>query len=110
MAETTTNYEAVKRLLLALGYVRPGSVVRRFMPCGKAGCRCMQTPPCLHGPYYQWTRKDGGKTVTRRLTESEAELCRAWQANHRQLRALVRRLEKLSLRETDKILGAISKR
>jgi hypothetical protein len=110
MAETTADYEAIKRLLLALGFVRPGSVVRRFMPCGKAGCRCMQDPPLLHGPYYQWTRKDGGKTVTRRLTEAEARLCREWQANHRRLRALVRRLEKLSLRETDKILGAISKR
>lgn len=109
MSDPETDYEAIKRLLLPLGYVRPGSVVRRFMPCGKPGCRCMQDPPALHGPYYQWTRKEGGKTVTRRLTEPQARLCREWQANHRELRAIVRRLEKLSLRETDKILGAISK-
>lgn len=109
MAETTADYEELKRLLLELGYARPGSLVRRFMPCGKAGCACMRQPPALHGPYYQWSRKVRGKTVTRRLDPEQARICREWTANHRRLRILVRRIEALALKETDRILGAISR-
>ena len=68
------RYEALKRSLADLGMFRRGSVVRRFMPCGKPGCRCQAAPPNLHGPYYQWTRKVGGKTATLRLSEREAKL------------------------------------
>ena len=109
MAETSPEYEALKRLLLDLGYARPGSLVRRFMPCGRLGCSCMRDPPVLHGPYYQWSRKVKGKSVTRRLDAEQARLCREWTANHRRLRALVRRLEALALQETDRILGVISR-
>ncbi|MGH8903826.1 MAG: DUF6788 family protein [Egibacteraceae bacterium] len=40
--------------------------------CGSPGCRCHADPPQPHGPYYQWTAKANGKTVTRRLTEHQA--------------------------------------
>jgi hypothetical protein len=48
----------------------------------------MQTPPQAHGPYNQWTAKVNGKTVTRRLTETEAAHYREWIAiaNDRRLR------------------------
>jgi hypothetical protein len=103
------RFDALKKEILALGYVRPGSLVRRFMPCGKPGCRCMANPPVLHGPYYQWTWKVTGKMKTVRLSEEQARLCADWIANHRKLRALVRKMEHLSLKETDKALGAISR-
>ena len=102
------RFEALKRDILALGFVRPGSLVRRFMPCGNPSCRCMGHPPHLHGPYYQWTCKVGGKTRTIRLTEEQARACRDWVGNHRQLRKIIRRMERLSLKETDRLLGQIS--
>jgi len=108
-AADANRYEEIRREILALGWVRPGSLIRRFMPCGRAGCRCMGSPPELHGPYYQWSHKIHGKTVTRRLDESQAAHCREWIAQHRRLRILVRRLETLALRVTDQILGEISK-
>jgi hypothetical protein len=40
-ASTPREYEQLKQQLLTLGLVRPGSLVRRHMPCGKPGCRCM---------------------------------------------------------------------
>ena len=43
----------------------------------------------MHGPYWQWTAKIDGKTVTRRLSQTEAELYQEWIANDRQLRALI---------------------
>lgn len=100
----TKAYEALKEALQRLGYVRPGSLVRRFMPCGKPSCRCMGDPRALHGPYYQWTLRVRGKTKTVRLTEDQARLCEEWIANHRKLKDIVRRMEVMSLKETDRLL------
>jgi hypothetical protein len=111
MDETSTDarFELLKREILQLGYVRPGSLVKRFMPCGNPRCRCMATPPKLHGPYHQWTYRVNGKTKTIRLTPEQAKLCLKWTQNHRLLRSLVRKLEQISLKKTDQTLGEISR-
>ena len=102
------TYEVLKEALGRLGYVRPGSLVRRFMPCGKPSCRCMGDPPSLHGPYYQWTARIRGKTKTIRLSERQAQLCGEWIANHTKLKDIVRRMEAISLKETDCLLRKAS--
>jgi len=107
-AGTPDKYEQLKQQLVTLGLVRPGSLVRRYMPCGKPGCRCMATPPVLHGPYYQWTYRVRGKTITKRLNAAQAAQCEVWIRNYRKLRALSRRIVGLSLKETDRILRTIS--
>lgn len=107
-AATRRDYEILKQELSALGFVRPGSLVRRYMPCGKLGCRCMADPPILHGPYYQWTYQVRGKTTTRRLTRAQATRCEDWIRNYRKLRTIIRRMVALSLKETDRILRTIS--
>ena len=101
------QFEQLKRQILGLGFVRPGSLVRRYMPCGNPSCRCMGTPPRLHGPYYQWSYKIAGKTRSVRLSEEQAILCETWIENHRRLKSLLQQMEQLSLKETDRILGAI---
>lgn len=103
------KFEALKCQILKLGFVRPGSLVRRWMPCGKPACRCMAQPPRLHGPYYQWTYKVAGKTRTLRLSQEQARLCQKWVRDHTRLKRLVRQMERLSLTETDRALGAISR-
>ena len=103
------RFEDLKKQILELGFVRPGSLVRRYMPCGNPSCRCMGSPPQLHGPYYQWSYKIAGKTRTIRLSEEQTKLCREWVRNHKRLKSLLRQMEQLSLKETDRILGAISR-
>lgn len=105
---TENRFQVLKAELASLDLVRPGSLVERYMPCGKHGCRCMGDPPILHGPYYQWTHKIRSKTVTMRLSKAQAQRCREWIRNHRQMKKLVRRMESLSLKETDRILRTIS--
>ena len=100
------RYEALKRSVAELGHIRRGSLVRRFMPCGKTGCCCQATPPQLHGPYYQWTRKIHGKTVTVRLAAEEARLLEAWITNGRRLGRIVAQMQRVSLRITDRLLRA----
>lgn len=103
-AEDSKRYEALKRGVVDVGLIRRGSLVRRFMPCGKAGCRCQAKPPRLHGPYYQWTRKVRGKTVTVRLTHSDATLLAEWIANGHRLDKIVGAMERVSLRITQALL------
>lgn len=98
------RYEELKRQIADVPPIRRGSVVRRFMPCGKPGCRCQAKPPRLHGPYYQWTRKVQGRTVTVRINHAQAKLLREWIKNARRLDGLVRQMESLSLRLTEQHL------
>jgi hypothetical protein len=108
MATVRTNdekrYEDLKRQIGALLPIRRGSVVRRFMPCGKPGCRCQARPPRLHGPYYQWTRKVRGRTETTRIDKQQAKLLDEWIANGRTLDRLVAQMERVCLRITRRLL------
>ena len=54
-----------------------------------------------HGPYYQWTAKINGKTVTRRLSESEAELYQEWIANDRRLRRLIQQMRQVAAKAAE---------
>lgn len=99
------RYDMLKRAVAEIGLIRRGSVVRRFMPCGKRGCACQAAPPVLHGPYYQWTRKVRGKTETVRLSEHHANLISEWIANARRFDKIVTQMEAVSLRITKRLLG-----
>jgi hypothetical protein len=87
--------------LASLGLALPGTLTQRHVRCGKPGCRCHADPPALHGPYWQWTRKAGGKTVTRLVADDQLDDYRQWLDNHRRLRALVAELEALTLAIAD---------
>jgi Family of unknown function (DUF6788) len=84
-----------------LGFVLPGSLTARHTRCSSPGCRCHADPPALHGPYHTWTRKIAGKTVTRQLTNEQAERYAPWFENARRLRALINQLETTSLKATE---------
>ena len=101
------RYEALKQQVSELGYLRRGSVMRRLTTCGKAGCACQADPPRLHGPYYQWTRKVKGKTVTVRLPERHSALFHEWIANARKLDVILAHMERLSTRITRRILSRL---
>jgi len=90
--------------LTDIGFISSGSVVRRFMPCGKPSCRCQADPPQLHGPYWQWTRAVRGKTVTRRLSEDKARFYREWIANRRRLLAIVAEMKEVSRQAAELLL------
>ena len=80
-----------------IGFCLPGSLVEQMRRCSTAGCRCHSDPARLHGPYRLWTRKVGGKTVTKVLTEEQYERYRPWAENARRLHELVTELEQLSV-------------
>lgn len=85
------------RRLGEVGFVLPGSLITRKMRCGKANCRCHGEPPELHGPYLQWTRATGGKTLTALLSDDLVARYRGWFDNARALRQTLSELEALSV-------------
>jgi hypothetical protein len=96
LAALEAELARLKGEIASVGLVSPGSVVRRFMPCGKRGCRCQGDPPQLHGPYWQWSHKVAGKTITRRLTPDQARLYQQWIANRRRIDQLLAQMEAVS--------------
>ena len=96
---------AIAAELASLGLALPGSLIQRRVRCGRAGCRCHHDPPELHGPYWQWTRKQAGKTITRLVPDDQVEDYRQWLDNHRRLRELVTELEQLTLAVADQNAG-----
>ncbi len=87
--------------LAHIGPVLKGSVVKRFMPCGKPNCRCQADPPKLHGPYWQWSTALNGKTVTRRLAPEQVPLYLEWIDNRKRLEAVLAEMYHLSYQATE---------
>jgi Family of unknown function (DUF6788) len=83
--------------LAQAGFALPGSLIVRAYACGKPGCRCHADPPRLHGPYAEWTRKIGGKTITRRLTPRQLAEYQPLFDNAKKLRTLLSELQDLTL-------------
>jgi Family of unknown function (DUF6788) len=96
LAHYERRYREIAQQLATIGLIHSGSITRRHTRCGNPTCRCHGDPPQLHGPYYQWTAKVDGKTVTRRLSEAEAKLYDEWIANDRRLRRLVRQMREVA--------------
>lgn len=97
--------ERVSKKLSEIGFVLPGTLVNKKMRCGKKSCACRAEPPTLHGPYWVWTRKVKGKTVTRMLSDDQVKRYAIWFQNWRRLRELTTELQALSLEAMESIEG-----
>jgi hypothetical protein len=96
LADYERRYRQLAAQLAKVGFISSGTVTRRYTRCGTAGCKCHDDPPQPHGPYYQWTAKVDGKTVTRRLTAQEATLYKEWIANDRRMRKLIQQMRQVA--------------
>ncbi len=99
------DYEQVKTRLAEVGFICEGSLAELYTSCGNTNCRCAN-PDQRHGPYWQLTWKEAGKTITRRLSADDAALYRQWIANRRQLDAVLEQMRDLSRQADEYILAA----
>lgn len=100
LAAYERRYRELAAQISDVGFISSGSVTQRTTRCGTATCRCHADPPQLHGPYWQWTAKVDGKTVTRRLTAAQAALYQEWIANDRHLRSLIDQMRTVASKAT----------
>jgi alkanesulfonate monooxygenase SsuD/methylene tetrahydromethanopterin reductase-like flavin-dependent oxidoreductase (luciferase family) len=96
LASYERRYRELAEQLAGIGLISSGSVTRRYTYCATPGCHCHADPPQPHGPYYQWTTKVNGKTVTRRLSAAEAKLYKEWIANDRKMRRLITQMRQVA--------------
>jgi hypothetical protein len=96
LADYERRYRELAAQLAEIGLISSGSVTHRCTRCATSGCKCDGDPPRPHGPYYQWTAKVNGKTVTRRLSAHEAKLYREWIANDRRMRRLITQMRQVA--------------
>ncbi len=83
IASWQREYDRLRRRLSLLGWISQGSVQDRTDRKGG-------------GVGYQWTRKVAAKTVTVALTQEQFSKMRQAVANYRQLRLLLKEMEKVS--------------
>lgn len=110
LEESQREYDRLRRELATVGYLWAGTVLRRFIPCGRRECRCRKDPRSRHGPYYYWTRKVDGKTVSRLLTPAEGELYMAWVGNRQRLHKTLARMYVISRGVAKMLLAQVPRR
>ena len=100
------RHRALLADLAKLGLVLRGTIEQRLTRCGNPTCRCRADPPKLHGPYWKWTRKVAGKTVSATLSPPQAARCRNWSHNMRKLDRIVGELQQIGLRAAELVCGS----
>ena len=81
----------IKRQIVQLDDLRPGTLSEQYNVCGTPGCRCKASPPQKHGPYYQLSLTRRGKSKTRFVRREELATIKKQVKNYTTLRALVDR-------------------
>lgn len=80
-ARRRAQYAQLQASLGRIGFISQGSVLER---------------PPDRGPRYQWTRKEKAKTVTVALSKEQYDWLKAATQNQRELKRIIRRMQKLS--------------
>jgi hypothetical protein len=99
--------ERLKRQLVELGAMHPGSLGQQYNVCGKPDCRCKDPRhPQKHGPYYQLSFTWRGKSSTRFVRPGQVAEMRQKVARYKRFRELVNRWVDLEVeREREKRAG-----
>ncbi|MCH7483411.1 MAG: hypothetical protein IIB36_09190 [Gemmatimonadetes bacterium] len=108
LARLRARLERRSQQLADVGFMLKGSLVHRFKRCSSPGCHCHAEPPRLHGPYWQWSAKVKGKTVTRVLSEDQLGRYREWMDNAQRFEEVVQNLFELSA-EADAIVRSLER-
>jgi hypothetical protein len=102
-----TRYRRLAERLGRLDLVLQGTITERTIvrddPIRPGGKRD-------YGPYYQWTWKKKGKTVTVNLTKDQSNVYQKAIDNHRKLEAILDELRSLSLAILEATTEGVKKR
>lgn len=83
-----TAMEQVTRDLVALRYLRPGSLLNRYDVCGNPGCRKV-TPRKMHGPSCYVSRTRQSKSITKIFKQKNLIQVQKQLNNHERMKPLL---------------------
>ena len=101
------RYTQLADQLSYMGPVLPGSITERRI-IGQASKK--QIDRKKYGPYYQWTRKVYGKTVTVNLSGAQVDLFRKAIDNNRRLEQILREMREISLQRLENDTQSVKRR
>jgi len=88
----------IKKKMLALGDMHPGSISLQYQACGNPNCKCMDRKhPQRHGPFHKLSYVYKGKTGCRFVRAACADEIIRRVAVYKEFRALIDRWIKLSI-------------
>lgn len=93
----------LKSKISSKGYILHGSLTETFKKCGKTNCRCYTDKKHWHGPYWIWTRKENGKTVTKTLNRKQVILVKKAIKEMKDIDLIIENWKKVSIREIVKV-------
>ena len=89
LRQCRAEYAQLKAQLRGIGFICEGSLVERWMPCGRPNCACAREPSRWHGPYFP----------------DQAALYRQWVANRQRLQSIVDKMQTVSHKARRYLLG-----
>jgi hypothetical protein len=87
--ELSQKYEVLRKELVEVGYICIGSINKVYTRCGNSYCPCKSDDKKKHGPYFLWTRKINGKTVSKRIDKVQVKQLKEYFKNYRKLKNLI---------------------
>jgi hypothetical protein len=99
----TYNIDRLKSKISSKICILNGSLARQYKRCGRLNCRCLEDKKYWHGPYWIWTRKEKGKTVTKTLNSEQAVAVKKAIKEMKDLNFIIEKWKAQSLTEVEKI-------
>lgn len=82
--------QKIKKQLMSIGPMLPGSLSEQWNVCGTLGCKCKDPiKPIRHGPYYQLSFSVKGRSSTLFIRPEEAPEVRRRIKNYQQFKELI---------------------
>jgi len=93
----------LKNKIISRDWILQGTLLRQYKQCGKTNCRCHQDKKYWHGPYWIWTRKENGKTITKTLNQKQAKMVKKSLEEMKKINKLIEKWKIVSLQHIEKI-------
>ena len=97
-AKIQAQIDKIKKELLQLGAMRPGTLSQQYAACQKPGCKCVDPiHPQKHGPFYKLSYTHGGKSTTQFIRPQFVHEVRQQLAAYKKFKALTQQWVTLAL-------------
>ena len=88
--EIGKKIEVIKKRILLVGTMRPGSLSKQYSVCGKDNCQCADPEnPKKHGPYHKLSYVHNGKNTTRFIRQRFYKQIKQETDQYRKFRSLI---------------------
>jgi len=93
----------IKKKIVSLALMRPGSLSKQYNICGTPGCKCKdKNNPVKHGPYYYLSYTFKGKGHTKFISKNKVKEVKKQINNYKLFKRLSLKLVEINLKLLEK--------